>query len=65
MGFDVIAVDTGADKQKLCEGLGANHFVDFKMAVHPCGLRFSSRRNLTTLRLSPLFRRTSSTRSTS
>jgi D-arabinose 1-dehydrogenase-like Zn-dependent alcohol dehydrogenase len=38
MGYDVIAVDTGSDKQKLCASLGADHFIDFKTAVRPLQL---------------------------
>jgi D-arabinose 1-dehydrogenase-like Zn-dependent alcohol dehydrogenase len=33
MGYDVIAIDTGADKLRLCKELGANHIVNFMTAV--------------------------------
>ena len=29
MGMRVIAVDGGADKEKLCKSLGAEHYIDF------------------------------------
>ena len=30
MGFGVIALDTGEEKERLCRSMGANHFVDFQ-----------------------------------
>jgi D-arabinose 1-dehydrogenase-like Zn-dependent alcohol dehydrogenase len=33
MGYDVIAIDTGADKLRLCKELGANHIVNFMKDV--------------------------------
>lgn len=33
MGYDVIAVDSGKQKQDLCTSLGADHFLDFKEVV--------------------------------
>lgn len=33
MGYNVIAIDTGADKIQLCKDLGAKRAIDFKTTV--------------------------------
>lgn len=66
MGYDVIAVDTGADKQKLCQSLGADHFIDFKTAVRSVYLWSAPEHRLGLRRFDACFYfRTSSMRSTS
>ncbi|GAA5900282.1 zinc-dependent alcohol dehydrogenase [Sporobolomyces salmoneus] len=35
MGFRVVAIDTGADKKKLCASYGADKFIDFKDYKNP------------------------------